>query len=91
MYSLNHSFHFQILKLNQDTKDTLVYMYLFIGVDGQHLDESINHHLAQSELWKKLTIQNNNTITSCNMNTGNGAHHKHSGSEILPTSSQHLT
>ncbi|KAL3996204.1 potassium voltage-gated channel Shaker-related subfamily A, beta member 2 [Sarotherodon galilaeus] len=60
----------KILKLNQDTKDTLVYMYLFIGVDGQQLGESINHHLAQSELWKKLTIQNNNTITSCNMNTG---------------------
>uniref|UniRef100_A0A3P8N9D7 Tudor domain containing 7 n=1 Tax=Astatotilapia calliptera TaxID=8154 RepID=A0A3P8N9D7_ASTCA len=59
----------KILKLNQDTKDTLVYMYLFIGVGGQHLDDSINHHLAQSELWKKLTIQNN-TITSCNMNTG---------------------
>uniref|UniRef100_A0A8C9XSG5 Tudor domain containing 7 a n=1 Tax=Sander lucioperca TaxID=283035 RepID=A0A8C9XSG5_SANLU len=54
--------------------DLLVYMYLFIGADSQELDKSINHQLAQSELWQKLTTQNNhNTIISNNssVDTGN--------------------
>lgn len=56
-------------------------MYLFIGADSQELDKSINHQLAQSELWQKLTAQNNNnssTITSNNssVDTGNTAQDK---------------
>ncbi|XP_070775926.1 tudor domain-containing protein 7A [Enoplosus armatus] len=59
----------KILKLDQHKGDWLVYMYLFIGADSQELDKSVNHQLAQSELWQKLTTQNNNnnnTITSSN-------------------------
>lgn len=60
-------FFFKILKLDQHKGDSLVYMYLFVGADSQELDKSINYQLAQSELWQKLTTQNNNnTITSSN-------------------------
>lgn len=62
------------MKLDQHKGDLLVYMYLFIGADSQELDKSINHQLAQSELWQKLTTQNNhNTIISNNssVDTGN--------------------
>uniref|UniRef100_A0A7N8XR69 Tudor domain containing 7 a n=1 Tax=Mastacembelus armatus TaxID=205130 RepID=A0A7N8XR69_9TELE len=45
-------------------EDRLVYMYLFIGADGQELDKSINHQLTQSELWQKLSTQNK--VTSNN-------------------------
>uniref|UniRef100_A0A7N8YFX3 Tudor domain containing 7 a n=1 Tax=Mastacembelus armatus TaxID=205130 RepID=A0A7N8YFX3_9TELE len=45
-------------------EDRLVYMYLFIGADGQELDKSINHQLTQSELWQKLSTQNKVTIKS---------------------------
>ncbi|XP_078021949.1 tudor domain-containing protein 7A [Epinephelus lanceolatus] len=62
----------KILKLDQHKGDRLVYMYLFIGADGQELDKSINHQLAQSELWRKLTTQNNNTITSYNSSVDTG-------------------
>ncbi|XP_044202265.1 tudor domain-containing protein 7A isoform X1 [Thunnus albacares] len=51
----------KILKLDQHKGDRLVHMYLFIGADSQELDKSINHQLAQSELWQKLTAQNKNT------------------------------
>ncbi|XP_041789848.1 tudor domain-containing protein 7A [Chelmon rostratus] len=64
----------KVLKLDQHKGDLLVYMYLFIGTDSQELDKSVNHQLAQSELWHKLTTQNNNnTITSSNssVDTGN--------------------
>ncbi|XP_027139011.1 tudor domain-containing protein 7A isoform X1 [Larimichthys crocea] len=55
----------KILKLDRHKGDLLVSMYLFIGTDGQELDKSINHQLSKSELWHKLTTQNNNnTITS---------------------------
>ncbi|XP_059192805.1 tudor domain-containing protein 7B-like isoform X2 [Centropristis striata] len=49
----------KILKLDQHKGDSLVYMYLFIGADSQELDKSINHKLAQSELWQKLSTHNN--------------------------------
>ncbi|XP_040000859.1 tudor domain-containing protein 7A isoform X2 [Xiphias gladius] len=54
----------KILRLGQHKGDQLVYMYLFLGTDSQRLDNSINHQLAESELWQKLTTQNNNTKTS---------------------------
>ncbi|XP_071390141.1 tudor domain-containing protein 7A [Centroberyx affinis] len=59
----------KILKLDQDKEDRLVHMYLFIGADGQELDKSINHQLARSELWQKLTEQNNNTTAITNSNS----------------------
>ncbi|XP_078124832.1 tudor domain-containing protein 7A [Sander vitreus] len=63
----------KILKLDQHKGDLLVYMYLFIGADSQELDKSINHQLAQSELWQKLTTQNNhNTIISNNSSVDTG-------------------
>ncbi|XP_042340663.1 tudor domain-containing protein 7A isoform X2 [Plectropomus leopardus] len=62
----------KILKLDQHKGNTLVYMYLFIGADSQDLDKSINHQLAKSELWQKLTTQNNNTINSNNSSVDTG-------------------
>ena len=59
-FLLAASSHFKILKLDQHKGDRLVHMYLFIGADSQELDKSINHQLAQSELWQKLTAQNKN-------------------------------
>ncbi|XP_032385875.1 tudor domain-containing protein 7A isoform X2 [Etheostoma spectabile] len=56
----------KILKLDQHKGDLLVYMYLFIGDDSQGLNKSINHQLAQSELWKKLTTQNNHNTSISN-------------------------
>ncbi|KAM6939531.1 tudor domain-containing protein 7A [Xenentodon cancila] len=53
----------KILKLEEFKEDTVVYMYLFIGGDGQDLHKSINHQLAQSELWQKLMPQSRNTIS----------------------------
>ncbi|XP_038569830.1 tudor domain-containing protein 7A isoform X1 [Micropterus salmoides] len=53
----------KILKLDQHKGDWLVYMYLFNGVDShQDLDKSINHQLAQSEFWQKLTTHNNISV-----------------------------
>lgn len=52
-------------------------MYLFDGGDGQKLDESINHHLAHSEVWQKVVSRNTNTVTSTGSNivdTGNIRH-----------------
>ncbi|KAM7009752.1 tudor domain-containing protein 7A-like [Tautogolabrus adspersus] len=49
----------RILKLDQHKEDLLVYMYLFIGTDSQDLEKSINHQLAQSEMWQKLATKNN--------------------------------
>ncbi|XP_034386971.1 tudor domain-containing protein 7A isoform X2 [Cyclopterus lumpus] len=59
----------KILKLDQHKEGRLVYMYLFIGADSQEMDKSINHQLAQSELWQKFTTQNNNKLT-CNNGSG---------------------
>nr|XP_019940044.1 PREDICTED: tudor domain-containing protein 7A-like [Paralichthys olivaceus]XP_019940045.1 PREDICTED: tudor domain-containing protein 7A-like [Paralichthys olivaceus]XP_019940046.1 PREDICTED: tudor domain-containing protein 7A-like [Paralichthys olivaceus] len=53
----------KIMKLDEHKGAWLVYMYLFIGADSQELDKSINHQLAQSEHWQKLTTQNTNTVT----------------------------
>lgn len=61
-------------------------MYLFISADSQELDKSINCQLAQSELWQKLTAQNNNnTITSNNsgVDTGKTAQDKASNSKSI--------
>uniref|UniRef100_A0A8P4KN63 Tudor domain containing 7 a n=1 Tax=Dicentrarchus labrax TaxID=13489 RepID=A0A8P4KN63_DICLA len=63
----------RILKLDRHKGDWLVYMYLFVGADSQELDKSINRQLAQSELWHKLTTQNNNTITSNNSSVDTGS------------------
>ncbi|XP_032418048.1 tudor domain-containing protein 7A [Xiphophorus hellerii] len=46
----------------------VVFMYLFDGGDGQKLDESINHHLAHSEVWQKVVSRNTNTVTSTGSN-----------------------
>ncbi|XP_029290173.1 LOW QUALITY PROTEIN: tudor domain-containing protein 7A [Cottoperca gobio] len=63
----------KIFKLDQHKGDCLVYMYLFVGADSQQLDKSVNHQLAQSELWQKLTTQNdNNAITSNNGSVDTG-------------------
>ncbi|XP_070684167.1 tudor domain-containing protein 7A [Pempheris klunzingeri] len=56
----------KILKLDQDKESWLVHMYLFIGAESQELGKSINHQLAQSELWQKVTTQNNNIIITSN-------------------------
>lgn len=64
----------------------MVSMYLFIGTDGQELDKSINHQLSKSELWHKLTTQNNNnTITSntLGVDTGNAAQEKTSNIKFM--------
>ncbi|XP_076585153.1 tudor domain-containing protein 7A [Chaetodon auriga] len=61
----------KILKLDQHKGDLLVYMYLFVGSDSQELEKSVNRQLAQSELWHKVT-QNNNTVTSYNSNVDTG-------------------
>ncbi|KAF7645092.1 hypothetical protein LDENG_00210320, partial [Lucifuga dentata] len=53
----------KILKLDQDKKDRLVHMYLFLG-DSQEVDQSINHQLLQSDLWQNLSAQNSLSITS---------------------------
>ncbi|XP_034454399.1 tudor domain-containing protein 7A [Hippoglossus hippoglossus] len=62
----------KIMKLDKHKGALLVYMYLFVGVDSQELHKSINHELAQSEQWQKLTTQNNYTVTSSDksMDTG---------------------
>ncbi|XP_060942293.1 tudor domain-containing protein 7A [Limanda limanda] len=62
----------KITKLDEHKGALLVYMYLFVGVDSQELLKSINHELAQSEQWQKLTTQNNYTVTSSTyiMDTG---------------------
>ncbi|KAM7393995.1 hypothetical protein PAMP_020824 [Pampus punctatissimus] len=60
----------KILKLDQQKGNRLVHMYLFIGADGKEPDESLNHQLAQSELWQKLTEQNTITSKNSSMDTG---------------------
>ncbi|XP_040892353.1 tudor domain-containing protein 7A [Toxotes jaculatrix] len=62
----------KILKLDQHKGDWLVYMYLFIGAGTQDLDKSINHQLAQSDLWQKFTTKNNTTITNRNRSVDAG-------------------
>ncbi|XP_007567731.1 tudor domain-containing protein 7A isoform X2 [Poecilia formosa] len=58
----------KISKLEEYKGDRVVFMYLFEGGDGQKLDESINHHLAQSEVWQKVVSRNNTTVTSTRSN-----------------------
>ncbi|XP_072239886.1 tudor domain-containing protein 7A [Leuresthes tenuis] len=53
----------KVLKSEEYKGEKVVLMYLFIGGDGQELHKSINCELAQSDLWKKLVAQNNNTIS----------------------------
>lgn len=48
-------------------------MYLFIDADSQDLDKSINHQLAHSEFWYKLTTRNNDNSED----TGNTSQSKH--------------
>ncbi|XP_056265628.1 tudor domain-containing protein 7A isoform X2 [Pseudoliparis swirei] len=48
----------KIMKLDQHKGGRLVYMYLFIGARSPEMDKSINHQLAQSELWQKLVSHN---------------------------------
>uniref|UniRef100_A0A3B5MEZ0 Tudor domain containing 7 a n=1 Tax=Xiphophorus couchianus TaxID=32473 RepID=A0A3B5MEZ0_9TELE len=56
------------LKMKVYKGDRVVFMYLFDGGDGQKLDESINHHLAHSEVWQKVVSRNTNTVTSTGSN-----------------------
>lgn len=64
---------FQILKLDEHKGERLVHMYLFIGADSQEQNKSINHQLAQSELWQKLSVENNNnTVTGINSISDSG-------------------
>ncbi|KAM9314809.1 tudor domain-containing protein 7A-like [Pholidichthys leucotaenia] len=58
----------KIVKLDKHKGDVLVYMYLFNSSDSQELHNSINHQLAQSEFWQKVSGPNN-IITCCNLNT----------------------
>ncbi|XP_041838081.1 tudor domain-containing protein 7A isoform X2 [Melanotaenia boesemani] len=58
----------KILKQEKYNEDKVVLIYLFVGGDGQELHKSINHQLAQSEVWQRLIAQNNNTITSTGSN-----------------------
>ncbi|XP_058495612.1 tudor domain-containing protein 7A isoform X2 [Solea solea] len=62
----------KILKLEDRKGDKLVYMYLFVGADGQDLDHSINHQLAHSELWLKVKAQNTTTVNNSNGNMDTG-------------------
>lgn len=55
---------FEILNIEQQKEDWLVHTYLFIGTESLELEESVNHQLAQSELWNKTVMQNNNVIAS---------------------------
>ena len=50
------------MKLDQEEEDRLVHIYLYPNSSGGDLDKSINHQLAQSELWLRLTEQNNNVV-----------------------------
>lgn len=59
----------KISKIDQEKKDRLVYMYLFLS-DSQELDKSINHQLAHSELWQQLRAQNNLSISNNNLDAG---------------------
>ncbi|XP_008414332.1 tudor domain-containing protein 7A isoform X2 [Poecilia reticulata] len=58
----------KISKLEECKGDRVVFMYLFDGGDGQKLDESINHHLARSEVWQNVVSPNNTTVTSTRSN-----------------------
>lgn len=68
-------------------------MYLFIGADSQELDKSINHQLAQSELWQKLTTQNNNNTINSNSNSSGvdtGNTNKLSNTETVPINNLYM-
>lgn len=67
-------------------------MYLFISADSQELDKSINHQLAQSELWQKLTTQNNNnnTINSNSSGVDTGNTNKVSNTETVPINNLYM-
>ncbi|XP_017281104.1 tudor domain-containing protein 7A [Kryptolebias marmoratus] len=54
----------KILNLKEFKGEKVVCMYLFIGGDSQELHKSINHQLAQSELWQDLMAQNNTAVSS---------------------------
>ncbi|XP_076023389.1 tudor domain-containing protein 7A isoform X2 [Genypterus blacodes] len=59
----------KISKVEQEKKDRLVYMYLFVS-ESQELDKSINHQLGHSELWQQLRAQNNLCISNNSLDAG---------------------
>ncbi|XP_016890620.1 tudor domain-containing protein 7A isoform X3 [Cynoglossus semilaevis] len=59
----------KISKLEERNGEQLVYMYLFFGVDGKDLGESINHHVAQSDMWQKPSGQSILLPSSCTVDT----------------------
>ncbi|KAF3687443.1 Tudor domain-containing protein 7B [Channa argus] len=56
----------KILKLDEHKGEQLIFMYLFIGANGHDLVKSINHQLAKSELWQKLTTPKSTTAINSN-------------------------
>ncbi|XP_028306396.1 LOW QUALITY PROTEIN: tudor domain-containing protein 7A [Gouania willdenowi] len=57
----------KIVAKEEHKGDQLVYVYLFITADGEELHHSVNHQLAKSEKWQKLTARHSTN------NTGNTA------------------
>ncbi|KAM9856959.1 tudor domain-containing protein 7A [Aulostomus maculatus] len=68
----SHDCKMKIAKLDKHKGDRLVHMYLFIETDSQDLDKSINHQLAHSQLWQKLSAQDNHIITNNNRSLETG-------------------
>uniref|UniRef100_A0A673AML9 Tudor domain containing 7 a n=1 Tax=Sphaeramia orbicularis TaxID=375764 RepID=A0A673AML9_9TELE len=57
----------KVMKVDEHKGNRLVYIYLFTGIDSQELEDCLNHQLAQSDHWQKLT--KNNTVTSVDIGT----------------------
>ncbi|XP_035990008.1 tudor domain-containing protein 7A isoform X2 [Fundulus heteroclitus] len=53
----------KISKVEEIKGDKVIFVYLFDVGDSQELHQSINHQLVKSELWQKVSAQNNNTLT----------------------------
>uniref|UniRef100_A0A3Q2PHT1 Tudor domain containing 7 a n=1 Tax=Fundulus heteroclitus TaxID=8078 RepID=A0A3Q2PHT1_FUNHE len=53
----------KISKVEKIKGDKVIFVYLFDVGDSQELHQSINHQLVKSELWQKVSAQNNNTLT----------------------------
>uniref|UniRef100_A0A673AML3 Tudor domain containing 7 a n=1 Tax=Sphaeramia orbicularis TaxID=375764 RepID=A0A673AML3_9TELE len=59
----------KVMKVDEHKGNRLVYIYLFTGIDSQELEDCLNHQLAQSDHWQKLT--KNNTVTSVDIGLRN--------------------
>ncbi|XP_029020138.1 tudor domain-containing protein 7A isoform X2 [Betta splendens] len=60
----------KIVKLEEHKGNRLVHMYLFVGVDSQDLDKSVNRQLANS--WALFSTRKNNATISNNINEETG-------------------